>query len=306
MKKKKIIALCYLKIDHFEPVNENSDTNFTILSPQFIDISSDLLAANKKYIPPIQDLDIEPANLKGKKKYEYWVSKLKRGVQIMRNNITLKINDLDDLVHRELTSSIINFYLKLLEDKIKDKKYYIFNTFFFTELIKDSKNIELAAVNSWAQYKGQELNLFEYDRIFVPIHRKEKFNWVLAIINLKEKRFEYCDSANYQDNFFSSIARPALQFYMEHKQRQHILKPDTNKIIDFKRFDEYNLYSVLQQNGIDCGVFVCNYIDCIITAKDFVETEGSFSFTTQDAYNYRFFEIAEKIKLISDSESTSK
>jgi len=216
----------------------------------------------------------------------------------MRNNITLKINDLDDLVHRELTSSIINFYLKLLEGKIKDKKYYIFNTFFFTELIKDSKNIELAAVNSWSQSKGQEFNPFEFDKIFVPIHRKERHHWVLAIINLKEKRFEYCDSANYQDNFFSSIARPALQFYMEHKQRQHILKIDTSKIIDFKRFDEYNLNSALQQNGIDCGVFVCNYIDCMITAKDFVETEGSFSFTSKEFYDYRFYEIAEK-KLIS-------
>jgi len=303
--KKKIIALCYFKNDHFEPVHENSDININSMSPQFSDVSSDLLDKNDKY-KPIQDLEVEPKNLKGKKKYEYWISHLKRGVQIMRNNITLTISDLDDLVHRELTSSIINFYLKLLEEKIKDKKYYIFNTFFFTELIKDSKKIDLAGVNLWAQSKGQELNPFEFDKIFVPIHRKEKFHWVLAVINLKEKRFEYCDSAQHQDNFFSSIARPALQFYMEHKQRQHILKLDTSKIIDFKRFDEYNLYSALQQNGIDCGVFVCNYIDCIITAKDFDETEGSFSFTTQDAYNYRFIEIAERIKLISDSESASK
>jgi len=59
-------------------------------------------------------LDIPPANLKGKKKYEYWVSQLKKekGFQIIRNNITLKVSDLDDLVHRELTSTIINFYLK--------------------------------------------------------------------------------------------------------------------------------------------------------------------------------------------------
>jgi len=193
------VALCFLKNDHFEPVNETSDIVF--MNPQPVTITGEQLTEIDKYKPV--DPDIPPANLKGKKKYDFWVNQLKKGFQgITKFNITLQANDFDDLINRELTSSLMNFYLKLLDEKYPDNKFYIFNTFFFTALARDHKYADLSAVNSWTLSKEKEINIFEVVQIFVPIHRDEKFHWVLAVINLKEKRFEYCDSAQYEDNFF--------------------------------------------------------------------------------------------------------
>jgi len=89
------------------------------------------------------------------------------------------------------------------------------------------------------------------------------------VINLKEKRFEYCDSAHYRDNFFSSIVRPALQFYLEYKQRQWFQRqqPKTIQLQDFSRFLERTLTTPRQYNAIDCGAFVCMFVTFIVIGE---------------------------------------
>jgi Ulp1 family protease len=66
-------------------------------------------------------------------------------------------------------------------------KTFAFNTFFYSLLAQRGH----AGVKRWT--KRAKVNLFEMDRVLIPIN-KGNYHWILAVINVADKRIEYYDS----------------------------------------------------------------------------------------------------------------
>lgn len=91
-----------------------------------------------------------------------------------------------------LNDEVINFYMELLKARCASHperypKCYFFNTFFYALLTKTG--YDYARVRKWTN----KVNLFEMQKVFVPLHEHSN-HWTMAVINIKDKRFEYYDS----------------------------------------------------------------------------------------------------------------
>jgi len=93
-----------------------------------------------------------------------------------------------------LNDEVINFYIELLKKRSVEEadergypKCHFFNTFFYSLLTKTG--YDYSRVRKWTN----KFNLFEFDKVFVPINQQNS-HWTLAIINFQDKCFQYLDS----------------------------------------------------------------------------------------------------------------
>jgi sentrin-specific protease 1 len=102
-----------------------------------------------------------------------------------------------------LNDELVNYYLTMLRERSLNSsnfasklhpapkkpllKTFAFNTFFYSMLTSRG----YAGVRRWT--KRAKINLFEMDRVLIPIN-KGGFHWILAVVNVAEKRVEYYDS----------------------------------------------------------------------------------------------------------------
>ncbi|KAG9147650.1 hypothetical protein Leryth_015715, partial [Lithospermum erythrorhizon] len=106
-------------------------------------------------------------------------------------SVEIRYSDLDCLASAAyLTSTIINFYIRYLQQHIysmsKDgEDYHFFNTYFYEKLrkaiLKKNDMEAFTKIRRW--WKG--VKLFEKAYIFLPIH--ENFHWSLVIICIPDK-----------------------------------------------------------------------------------------------------------------------
>ena len=144
-------------------------------------------------------------------------------------------------------------------------KIHYFNTFFYSLLSRG-----YAGVRGYT--KKAKVNLFELDRVVIPVN-KGNFHWILAIVNITDKRIEYYDSMGREGE--SNENRPVLtnirNFMMEEAKAQNrspkevakwgfyvpvrILPPIPNPSPSFPSTNKEK--TPKQKNGWDCGVFTC-------------------------------------------------
>lgn len=102
-----------------------------------------------------------------------------------------------------LNDELINYYFLMVHERslnptklrksdskplrTKLPKTFAFNTFFYSLLCSRG----YAGVKRWT--KKRRVNLFECERILVPIN-KGGYHWILAMVNVTERRIEYYDS----------------------------------------------------------------------------------------------------------------
>ncbi|XP_065863656.1 ubiquitin-like-specific protease ESD4 [Euphorbia lathyris] len=174
------------------------------------------------------------------------------------SNIDITGEALSCLQPREwLNDEVINLYLELLKEREKREpqkflKCHFFNTFFYKKLTSGAaKKYDYKAVRRWTTERKLGYFLIECDKIFVPVHRD--IHWVLAIINRKEKKFQYLDSLKGRD--FEALEFLAKYFVDE-------VKDKCKKDIDVSNWEREFLVDLpTQQNGFDCGVFMIKYAD---------------------------------------------
>jgi sentrin-specific protease 1 len=113
---------------------------------------------------------------------------------------------------------VINFYLNLLKERETRQpslpRCHFFNTFFYAKLL-GPRGYDYAGVRRWTM-RGP-VDVFALDKVIVPIHLK--VHWCLAVINVKEKRFEYYDSlgGNNQE-CLRSLRRYMIDEYADKKK----------------------------------------------------------------------------------------
>ncbi|KAM0886035.1 hypothetical protein ACQ4PT_029969 [Festuca glaucescens] len=153
-----------------------------------------------------------------------------------------------------LNDEVINLYLELLKEReLKEPnkfvKCHFFNTFFYKKLINGGYDYK--AVRRWTTKRKLGYNLIDCDKIFVPIHKE--VHWCLAVINIKDKKFQYLDSLGSMDMKALKLLARYLVDEVKDKSGNEI------DVLSWKQEGVQNL--PLQENGWDCGMFMLKYID---------------------------------------------
>ncbi|XP_010548957.1 PREDICTED: ubiquitin-like-specific protease ESD4 [Tarenaya hassleriana] len=154
-----------------------------------------------------------------------------------------------------LNDEVINVYLELLKERERREpqkflKCHFFNTFFYKKLVSDA-GYSYKAVRRWTTQRKLGYCLLDCDKIFVPIHRG--VHWTLAVINNRDRKFQYLDSLNGSD----PIILNGLAKYLVDEG-----KDKSGKEIDISSWETEFVEDLPQQhNGYDCGMFMLKYID---------------------------------------------
>eukprot|EP01117_Protostelium_nocturnum_P019120 TRINITY_DN8197_c0_g1_i2.p1 TRINITY_DN8197_c0_g1~~TRINITY_DN8197_c0_g1_i2.p1 ORF type:complete len:574 (-),score=241.18 TRINITY_DN8197_c0_g1_i2:408-2129(-) len=157
-----------------------------------------------------------------------------------------------------LNDEVINFYMNILSQRNKNDPALpnceFFNTFFYPMLADKGYD----RVKKWTR----KIDVFEKDKIIVPIHLG--MHWCLAVVNIKEKRFEYYDSlggSGTRGTVLKNLRKWLSAEYLDKKKQQ----------LDLSEWSDYKNTGMVpqQQNGYDCGVFTCRFADCISQNKPF-------------------------------------
>lgn len=155
-----------------------------------------------------------------------------------------------------LNDEVINVYLELLKERERrePKKFlncHFFNTFFYKKLIGGRNGYDYKAVRRWTTQKKLGYGLVDCDKIFVPIHKE--VHWCLAVINKKDKSFQYLDSLGGRD---FQVLRVLARYFADE------MKDKSGQEIDVGSWElEFVEDLPEQQNGFDCGVFMIKYAD---------------------------------------------
>ncbi|KAJ0244372.1 Ubiquitin-like-specific protease 1A [Hirschfeldia incana] len=167
-----------------------------------------------------------------------------------------------------LNDEVINLYLVLLKEREarepnKFIKCHFFNTFFFTKLVHSGTGYNYSAVRRWTLMKKLGYHLIDCDKIFIPIHMN--IHWTLAVINIKERKFQYLDSFKGREpKILDALAR-----YFADEVR------DKNEVdVDVTQWRQEFVQDLPEQrNGFDCGMFMLKYMDFYSRGLDLCFTE---------------------------------
>ncbi|KAM7485081.1 hypothetical protein LguiA_001090 [Lonicera macranthoides] len=154
-----------------------------------------------------------------------------------------------------LNDEVINLYLELLKEREKREpkrflKCHFFNTFFYKKLYGRS-GYDFKSVRRWTTQRKLGYSLIECDKIFVPIHKE--VHWCLAVINMKDEKFQYLDSLRGRDKQVMKVLARYIADEVKDKSGKDI------NVSSWKQ--EYVEDLPDQENGFDCGMFMIKYID---------------------------------------------
>ncbi|KAL7275308.1 hypothetical protein RUND412_001751 [Rhizina undulata] len=194
----------------------------------------------------------------------------KSKLYVEKFNIPIRTEDMQRLLPGTwLNDEIINFYMTMICERTKQsadgKKKAIFHNTYFWKKMKDQGH---SAVNRWARRQGfGGLELLKLDHLFIPVHVGEN-HWCMAVINFKQKRFEYYDSLGGSIN---PKDRP-----QPYKVMRDYVKCETGGKHDFSEWVDYAMKGAPQQNNSsDCGVFS-------LKTAEVISRGGAIDFTAKD------------------------
>ncbi|KAK4433915.1 Ubiquitin-like-specific protease ESD4 [Sesamum alatum] len=155
-----------------------------------------------------------------------------------------------------LNDEVINLYLALLKEREEREpqkflKCHFFNTFFYKKLISGSDGYDFQSVRRWTAERKLGYSILDCEKIFVPIHKE--VHWCLAIINKRDKKFQYLDSFKGVDN---QVMNALARYYVDE------VKDKSGEDIDVSSWEEEFVTNLPEQtNGFDCGMFMIKYTD---------------------------------------------
>lgn len=186
-----------------------------------------------------------------------------------------------------LNDEIINLYMRLLQERdtrlhAAGKEGYprchFFNSFFLSKLYKDTGTYDYESVRRWTvpgrlKAVGQSRkSILDCDKIIIPVNQSN-VHWVVAVINLQKKRFEYFDSLNGED----SVCLNHLSQYLvdEFRNKRNEDRPD---ILKWPKVYPKDIPK--QSNGFDCGVF-------LVLFADYLSKSAKLDFSQEDVEDFR-------------------
>lgn len=164
----------------------------------------------------------------------------------------------------QLNDNIIDSYLQMIVSRAAEShsgrpRIHAFNTFFYPKLETEG----FSTVRTWSC----GVDIFHMDLVFFPIHTPG--HWTLVVADTSKGTITYLDSV--RNAMRASKVTTIISNYIvsEHKDKKgYYIKP----------------YSVLhpantpqQMNGLDCGVFLCQFAEHIARSKPLTFTHHSMN-----------------------------
>lgn len=157
-----------------------------------------------------------------------------------------------------LDDKAIEIYLHLvtqMRDEVSELPDVVLikNSFFYTKLIQEG--YVYGNVKTWTRRMG---DLLARDKILVPIN-KDGNHWVMAVINMRDHRFEFYDalpsgSRDFEQNVFRNLRKWLCDESLDKRKETLDLDGWTNHApMDIPH----------QENGYDCGMFALKYAQCV-------------------------------------------
>jgi sentrin-specific protease 1 len=182
-------------------------------------------------------------------------------IYVQIGGIDIKLEDIGRIAPGQwLNDEIINCYMNILNAECKNHMEYprvhCFSTFFYVMLTNHGKGYNYNKVAKWTK----SFDMFALDFVIAPIHVGGN-HWCLAVINVRDKQFEYYDSMGNS----GSKCLENLKIYLAEEHRTK--KGSEIDLSDWKNYSPGN--TVPQQNNIyDCGVFMCQFAESIASGSD--------------------------------------
>ncbi|EGG17397.1 sentrin/SUMO-specific protease [Cavenderia fasciculata] len=207
----------------------------------------------KRMKPTARELNDDEQQL-----YSKIISTTKRGDDkvVCEFDETIKLTGNDVITLKPggwLNDEVINYYLELLKKRQVDcpdetLKCHFFNTFFYALMTNNKGGYQYQRVRRWTS----KVDIFSLDKVVMPIHLGA--HWCLAVVNLKEKRFEYYDSLGGDNYTCLGHLKQWLTDEMVDKKKEGV--------INLSQFTMHIPKDIPHQlNGFDCGVFTCKFAD---------------------------------------------
>jgi Ulp1 family protease len=148
----------------------------------------------------------------------------------IRHFATLKENGL-------LVDNVVDGYGKLINARYNN--VYIPSCFFYSKLIMT--NVCFADLYKWFD----DVNILEKKSLLFFIN--QRFHWFLVEINNESKSVRFYDSLGYCGKV---IRNTIFDFYIK------FCKDVYNVVVDESQWTSHDINAALQNNGVDCGVFM--------------------------------------------------
>ncbi|XP_029341282.1 sentrin-specific protease 1-like [Acyrthosiphon pisum] len=145
----------------------------------------------------------------------------------------------DDHTRWHLNDYVINDYMNLIVER--DSSIYAYDTFFYTRLIASGYN----GVKKWTK----KLNIFSKSKLL--INKLGFGHWVLVCVNVPQKQIYYYDSISHFD-VYNCLNQICTYLSNEHSHR-------LGNPLPIEEWDVQVPGNPMQNNNIDCGVFICMF-----------------------------------------------
>ena len=170
---------------------------------------------------------------------------------LSKHGLHLNRGDYRSLIGRNyLNDKIIDQYLQILQRRSEEEtslpRVHACTTFLYTQLKTFGLEEGCRRTERWTPE-----NLLEKDQIFFPIHHGH--HWSLVMVEPENRAVHYFDSL--PGSRHKSAAPGMMKRYMETQHKKKGVEAEYSIKI---RED-----APLQYNGVDCGVFVCQYAERI-------------------------------------------
>ncbi|THH26655.1 hypothetical protein EUX98_g7530 [Antrodiella citrinella] len=172
-----------------------------------------------------------------------------------------------------LNDEIINFYGAMIMKRATENKenagkkgkkllnVHYFSSFFWSKL--KTVGYEKGRLAKWTK----AFDIFEKDVVLIPVNHNNA-HWTAAAINFAKKRIESYDSMGMDRSSVYKLLREYVSAEFRNKKK---------KEFDWTGWTDYVMEDTPQQeNGYDCGVFTCQFLESISRG------ESSFPFTQQN------------------------
>lgn len=195
------------------------------------------------------------------KMHEYNVQQLNKAETetiIKEHGIPISQHDILTLTGlRWVNDQIIEFYLQMIAERSTKEdastlgfpKVYTMNTYFFTRLCQGYSKIK-----NWTK----KVDLFEYDLLVIPVHHQE-MHWAVIVVDFRVPGVFYYDSLKGEDEEVIQ-SKALLSMVLNYLKDEHMNKK--NEELDLRKYVKEVVDCCPQQeNGSDCGLFVCKVVE---------------------------------------------
>lgn len=252
------------RMSSFDAANRNQSTMADELDPEVLPSVDQIRQEIANFVEPLELID----------------------TVIEKNNLIVTKAHLRSLYgNGQLVDDIVHFYFQMIADRSTTNGYpriLCQDPLFFTKALLTVANPENRKdLLKW----NKKVRVFDMDLLLFP-HNVNGNHWTLTVVNLKKKELVYYDSLGNETSGQTemNIVLDFLNMYHEEKY-QSSLVPDEWKCISA---DAKGGPVPKQNNGYDCGVFVCQYAEYISRRAPLTFTQVSDGYMMTQCLSNKF------------------